>query len=136
MKGIAFHWEDPWKDIYSGLDPQADAWGSLANVFNYDLAAIQCNWPFPDRIGVHTYSSFEDFLVAVSGQSVVLADYQDSGTPNPYLGEIDWLVFGPASGWRGSYPEKPRWCYHPSPPGGYFSIHLAHIAAHIAMEQG
>lgn len=134
MKGIAFHWDSPWKDIYSGLDPMADAWVLLAKAFSLELAVIAPYWPFPDRFGVNTYRSMDDFLEAVSGDRIVLADYLEPGTPNPELKGIDWLVFGPTDGWAGRYPNMERWCYRPSPQGGYFAVHLAHIAAHMSQE--
>lgn len=132
MKGIAFHWEDPWKDIYTGIDPHASAWAMLGKTFGYQMVAIQCGWPVPTCCGMDGVRSFEDFLKTVPGETVVLADYAEPGTPNPNLKEIDWLVFGPASGWRGTHVTIPRWCYRPYPSGGFHAIHLAHIAAHVA----
>ena len=134
MKGIAFYWDSPWKDIYSGLDPMADAWGSMAKAFGLELAVIVPYWPFPDRFGVNEYRSLEDFLKAVKGDTVVLADYKEPGEPNPDLKTIDWLVFGPTDGWQGRYSDMEKWCYRPSPNGGYHAVHLAHIAAHISKE--
>jgi len=134
MKGIVFHWDDPWKDIYSGLDPVADAWAYIGQAFDLDMVAIERTWPFPERHGIRSFKSLDDFLKSVKGDRVVLADYQEPGTPNPKMHEVDWLVLGPADGWQKAYPTVERWCYRPSPPSGFHAVHLAHIVAHLSRE--
>jgi hypothetical protein len=131
MKGVVFHWDSPWKDIYSGLDPAADAWALMGRAFDLEVVAIAHTWPFPGRSDVTVFSSLPEFLEAHADDRVVLADYVEPGEPNPDLAEVDWLVFGPADGWQRAHSEHSRWCYRPSPPGGFHAIHLAHIAAHM-----
>lgn len=125
MKGIAFHWEPPYRDIYSGMDPFADAWTDLAQAFDLELAVICPAFPPPDQLRNVAFASVAEFL-ETAGSKVAFADYNHQGE-SADLHDIDWLVIGPASGWEP--PENyPLWKYNPSPGGGWHPLHLAHLA--------
>lgn len=132
MKGMVFHWDDPWRDIYSGLDPTAAAWCALMNTFGLELIAIETTWPFKCSCGIKTARSLDEVLAARPSARFALADPAPPvGVRRVLLSQVDWLVFGPSEGWRGAYADKTRWVYEPSPPGGFHALHLAHIAAHM-----
>ncbi len=133
LRGIVFHWEPPYQDIYSGMDPYADAWTQLGAAFGLELCAVAGAFPFLARHGVLVVRELGEFTAAHPDAAFALA------TAPPHVGEpmgattlegIDYLIFGPSMGgpaWGGA-----TWTYSPSPPGGFHALHLAHIAAHIA----
>lgn len=131
MKGIVIHWESPWKDIFSGIDPDASAWKTLCDTYDLELHVVQCDWPFPALFGVRRYDSLSAFLGAHPTESIVLADYSADVIPSVSLSEIDYLVFGPASGWNPRPDGLATWTYGPSPNGGFHALFLGHIAAHM-----
>lgn len=130
MKGLCFHWEPPFRDVYSGMDPFADAWTDLASAFDLQLAAI-VTFPLPRGFGIPAYESLEGFLQSHEGEAVALAT-PGADQKSVRLADIEWLVFGPASGFDPAYLEAfegETWSFEPSPDGGFHSLHLAHIAA-------
>jgi hypothetical protein len=130
MKGIAFHWDPPHRDVYSGMDPYASAWAHLGNAFGLEMIAITNGFPFPAIGGVTVCESMDSFVKFAENDVVVLADYHDV-KPCADMKKVDWLVFAPCNGWRDDVPEFDTWTYDKTPRGGYHAIHLAHIAAHI-----
>lgn len=132
MKGIAFHWDSPWRDIYSGLDETASAWSVLGSTFDLRMVAIENRWPMQCvGCGIEVVKSFPEFLAVAGLDIVALSDYSPDVAQSISLDNIDWLVFGPSEGWGNIESDLPRWTYRPSPRGGFHSLHLAYIAAHI-----
>lgn len=126
MLGLAFHWEPPYKDIYSGMDPYGNAWKDLADTFGLELAVISPAFPPPSAVA-NVYDSLDSFLLNAvrPGDKVAYAYYSHEGA-SPALSDIDWLVVGPVN-W--SPPENSvYWKYPISPGGGWHPLHLAHLA--------
>ena len=126
MIGLAFHWEPPYKDVYSGMDPYGNAWKDLADAFGLEIAVISPTFPPPSCIA-NAYDSLDSFLLngVKLGSNVAYAHYRSEDT-SPDLGDIDWLVIGPA---RWVPPENSLyWKYPVSPGGGWHPLHLAHLA--------
>jgi hypothetical protein len=127
MKGIAFHWEPPYRDVYSGMDPHANAWADLAQAFNLEIEVISPEFPAPSAIPT-SHSSVEAFMAAHPDDDFIFADYS-TGTEFA-LSPTDehWLVIGPAMGWPEGAPGR-AWKCSVTPNGGWHSLHLAHVAA-------
>lgn len=125
MKGLAFHWEPPFRDVYSGMDPFADAWTDLAQAFELELAVICPDFPPPHTLRECAYTSLDAFL-AYAGAKVAFADVNLKGDAVD-LRIVDWLVIGTATGWEPPN-HYPKWRYDPSPGGGWHPLHLAHLA--------
>lgn len=126
MKGIAFHWEPPYKDVYSGMDPMADAWTDLAQAFELDLAMICHNFPNPLGFASTAFENLDEFLATIGDDTWAYADFSFDGE-NADLNEIDWLIIGPAQGWASSIPDAPRYRHPITPGGGWHGLHLAHV---------
>jgi len=127
MIGLAFHWEAPYTDIYSGMDPYGNAWKDLTDAFGLDVAVISGSFPPPSAIPTEKlYNSLDDFLGSRPiNSSIAYAYYSHEGV-SPSLSDIDWLVIGPVH-W--SPPENSiYWKYPVSPGGGWHPLHLAHLA--------
>ena len=124
MKGIAFHWEPPYKDVYSGMDPMADAWTDMAQAFGLKLAIISPDFPAPSTIP-QQYTSFQAFMLDTDGETKVFANYSLDGESASL--DYDWLVIGPSQGWS-DQDIGDQWKYPVSPGGGWHCLHLAHLA--------
>ncbi len=137
MKGLLIHWSDPWKDIYSGMDPQATALSHLITAFRLELHVIEMDWRFPpymnsdnEQNGHELWPSMEAFIEAHPNDTICLADLHGTVT-DAQLPSFDYVCLGPPEGWRGRHNVLDRWTYEPSPPGGFHALFCAHLIAHI-----
>ena len=125
MAGICFYYEDVDVDVWSGKD--LDAWNYACKVAGDITKMIVVNGT--DQIVVSPDSEL-DFEVVEELPELGKAAYIVCPWESPSLSlwdfehDVDWYVFGPASGWNAPLEESRV----SIPQSGRGAVHSAHIA--------
>lgn len=130
MVGLVFHFEDNSKDVYSGRNLDIDAWIYAMKICSDIDRAIVVN---SSSLSLKGLDRQFDWTVTPSippleGNVVYLAAGNDPGVHEnlwEFDHNVDWYVFGPASGWRG--PQERSITVPSSHPS--IALHSVHIAS-------
>jgi len=136
MTGICFYFESPDVDVWSGHN--LDAWNYAAKAAG-DINKVHIVNRTSDilanpDIGTFDFTVSEE-LPAFENAAVMITPRESGDIGEPLWAfdhNVDWYVFGPASGWRGVYPSGKRVFV---PQSGFGDLHSVHIASVVMMHR-
>lgn len=133
MAGICFFYEDSDVDVWSGKD--LDAWNYACKIAgDIDKAIIvnrtdQILGSFDSTMDIQFVQDLPSAEDLMSGAKMYLMCPWDAGHPQSIEGhshDVDWYVFGPASGWNDDSISG----YY-LPQAGTGAAHAVHIATTV-----
>ena len=134
MAGVAFYFEDNDTDVYSGRAIDLDAW-HLASKVPGDITKMLIVNRTEQKL--HTPDTQLDFSIVTELPILERAIYLDPtrGTSLWDLdhSEVEWYVFGPASGW--GHLADPEKRYVHIPQGGIAHCHSQHIMTAVMLHR-
>jgi len=135
MAGIVFYFEDEYTDIYSGTLDSLYAWnhaiktaGDIDRVIIVNMTEVEIK-----TIDADLDFQVVDSLLELDGKVAYLVCPWDSIRSSVSLWDfdhdVDWYVFGPASGWGSLLKDKENGLVLPQ--HGLASCHSVHVATAV-----
>jgi len=137
MAGIIFFYENNYTDVFSGIDAILPEWNNICKIGQINKAIIvnktqQNIVSFDASMDIQIVSELPSDLTNVT-QFVCPweADY-NYVTLQQFDHDVDWYVFGPASGWKG---QDLGGKYVTLPQEGRGALHSLHVASTVMFDR-
>ena len=137
MTGICFFYEETDTDVWSGHD--FDAWNYACKVAGDIDSAIIINktdqvfTPFDVTMDIQTVPNLAAAQALMTGKLMYLVVPWEAGNHASLAGhdhDVEWYVFGPASGWAGLVASGVY-----IPQAGTGAVHSVHAATHVMFDR-
>ena len=132
MAGVVFYYEDSGVDVWSGNVHHLDAWNYAMKLCSDVTDAVIINMTsqhitFNREFNVQIVSEMPD-LQGTLAQVVCPWEFNASAISLwGFDHEVDWYVFGPASGWSGSDLSTTKVTIPSASPIGLHAMHAATV---------